>query len=293
MQELRCRASDLSGNLEDANVTFDQLKECLSPHDVKALSQRLWLLTQRQADLEHQLLMHVHLLEDRLEVQQVFNTRHARFMTWAQDLTSRFEKGLSGDSSGRLFNAEARAKRLEAEVAAEVTLKTREHNWLQSTGRNIIEATREPQQEPSNVPTDRNRADIEMLKVEIEYKILQLEETWEKLKHITALRTEKKAQISSTMEGLWKRIEEVKTWLTTTEKKLETPVIFEKSSKKFVDKLAKEHELIQKNIEQQSGNIGELLNLCEILLGDPGVQIAGVDTNEFEREVQALERRYP
>ena len=33
----------------------DELRECVSPTDIRAASQRLWLLRQRQADLEHRL----------------------------------------------------------------------------------------------------------------------------------------------------------------------------------------------------------------------------------------------
>ena len=33
----------------------DELRECVSPNDIRAASQRLWLLRQRQADLEHRL----------------------------------------------------------------------------------------------------------------------------------------------------------------------------------------------------------------------------------------------
>ena len=33
----------------------EELRECVSPADIRAASQRLWILRQRQADLEHRL----------------------------------------------------------------------------------------------------------------------------------------------------------------------------------------------------------------------------------------------
>lgn len=83
---LTARIPDLNKNIEQANLTFDQLKESLSHHDVKTLSQRLWLMTQRRDDLQHQLMLQINLLEDRLESYQLFNIRHARFLAWANDL---------------------------------------------------------------------------------------------------------------------------------------------------------------------------------------------------------------
>lgn len=89
-QALKDRVSNLSKKLEEANVTYDQLKECLSPHDLKRLCQRLWLITQRQGDLEHHLLLQILWLEDHLETQQSFILQHGRFMTWANDLIQRY-----------------------------------------------------------------------------------------------------------------------------------------------------------------------------------------------------------
>lgn len=89
-RDLKNRISNLSKNIDEANVTYDQLKECLSPHDMKMLSQRLWLISQRQGDLEHHLLLQILWLEDRLETQQAFNLRHGRFITWANDLLKRY-----------------------------------------------------------------------------------------------------------------------------------------------------------------------------------------------------------
>lgn len=58
--------------------------------DGKALSQRVWLLTQRQAETEHQLMVLIHTLEERAELVQAFLARAARFLTWGQDLLLRY-----------------------------------------------------------------------------------------------------------------------------------------------------------------------------------------------------------
>ena len=52
----------------------DELRECVSPNDIRAASQRLWLLRQRQADLEHRLEARYVMKQDRLRDPAFFCT---------------------------------------------------------------------------------------------------------------------------------------------------------------------------------------------------------------------------
>lgn len=259
---------------------------------MKMLSQRLWLITQRQGDLEHHLLLQILWLEDRLETQQAFNLRHARFLKWANDLIKRFNKNLLSDTTNKFLDNEARTKRLEAEVDIELNLKTREYNALHSMANNIIDLSKEDSQTRGKMkPLAQNRIDFEIMKADVEKKIKEIDDSWEQLKNFKCLRLGKKSKLMSTMKDLWKRIEDIKVWLASVEEKLGTPYVIEKSTKKCIDKLIKDHEVIQTDIEKQSGNIGEVLNLCELFLSDPAVDSNGIDSNELESEQKALEKR--
>lgn len=188
----------------------------------------------------------------------------------------RFDMSFSGTiSSPCLLDSEARAKRLEAEAKAEVNLKSRDFTWLQTTGRNIVD-------------TSPPRAGAT---VDVETRLDVVTALWERLNSLASIRAEKRARLAQTKDELSKRLEELRVWLSGIETALEAPLVLERGSKKAVDKLLKEYEGLQRRVETQSGNVGEVLNLCELLLQDPTVDSLGVDTGEFAAAVQAIERR--
>ncbi|KAK6640340.1 hypothetical protein RUM44_012027 [Polyplax serrata] len=290
---LKDRVSNLSKKLEEANVTYDQLKECLSPHDLKRLCQRLWLITQRQGDLEHHLLLQILWLEDHLETQQSFNLQHGRFMTWANDLIQRFHKNSAVEPTNKFLDIDTRTKRLETEVQVEMNLKNREYNALHSMANNIIHLSKDSNHTMGKMkPASQNRIDYEIMKADVERKIKEIDDVWDQLKNLKVLRLERKSKLITTMQDLLKRMEDMKTWLGSVEQKIDEPVVFEKNNKKCLDKLVKDHEVIQEDIEKQSGNVGEVLNLCELFLADPAVDGNGIDTSDFELTQKALEKRW-
>ena len=66
---------DVTKNLEELGVTQEQLKECVSPADIKTINQKVWLLWQCQGDLDHHLAVLCHQLEEKLGMRTMFDTR--------------------------------------------------------------------------------------------------------------------------------------------------------------------------------------------------------------------------
>lgn len=270
------RISNLSGTLQELGVTGDQLKETISVQDGKAITQRLWLLNQRQADVEHQLTVKMHLLEERIELGHVFLARASRFLTWGQDLLVKFESNLIGTTGMPcLLDSELRIKRLEAETKAEINLKSRELLWLQTTANSINDT--------SDAQTGAT--------LEVKHRLEQVNELWERLNSLSTIRLEKKTKIIRTKDELTRRLEELRVWLSGVENSLNAPLVLERGSKKAVDKLLKDHEQLNLSIQAQSPNFGEVLNLCDMLLQDPTVDALGIDTGDFQAAVQTVERR--
>lgn len=157
---------------------------------------------------------------------------------------------------------------------------------------NIIDLSKEECQEKDKVMSSgQNRIDYEIMKSDVQKKMHEMDKLWDQLKNLKGLRVERKSKLTTTMKDLWKRLEEIKQWLISVEGKLEAPMVIEKNNKKCIDKLIKDHEAIQIDIEKQSGNVGEVLNLCELFLNDPTVDASGIDTAELEATQQALEKR--
>lgn len=215
------------------------------------------------------------------------------FKTFSFCVFVRFEKNSSLDSTNRLLDFETKAKRLEAEVQIEMNLKNREYNALQQMADSIIDLSKGDGPARGKMkPPDQNRIDYEIMKADVKKKMDEVNKKWNHLKNLKCLRLEKKSKLTSTMKDLLKRMNDIKEWLTVIEGKLEEPYTVEKCSKKCIDKLLKEHEVVQTEIENQSGNVGEVLNLCELFVNDTPAEANGIDTNELESLQKALEKRW-
>jgi len=192
------------------------------------------------------------------------------------DIFFRYNANMTGTFGGHcLLNAEARAKRLESEAKAEVSLKIRDYNWLQSTGQTIIDNN------PSKTSTQIN----------VKKRLTEISALWERLNGLSNLRAEKRTSLTQFKSELGRRLEEIRVWLSGVETALEAPMVLEKGSKKAVDKVLKQYDAIQLDVQKQSSNVGEVLNLCELLLQDPMIDCLGLDNGEFASAVQAVERR--
>lgn len=76
------------------------------------------------------------------------------------------------------------------------------------------------------------------------------------------------------------------------ELQLAKPLIFEATTKDVLDKKLDEHDKLKKCIEKESGNIGEVLNLCELLLSDAELWKTHFPTENITAAVQNVEKRW-
>lgn len=95
-----------------------------------------------------------------------------------------------------------------------------------------------------------------------------------------------------TMHGLEERVVQIRVWLHGIELELSKPLRFESTANSAFDKVIHDNEKIQRSIEKESGNIGEVLNLCEILVNDMTTWGANIDINPLSTAVESLERRW-
>ncbi|XP_049790158.1 muscle-specific protein 300 kDa-like [Schistocerca nitens] len=267
LKELRTQLADRTADLESLGVTLEQLKECAAPQDMKAATQRAWLLWQAQADLEHQLTLLCHRLEERIGLRTLFDTRQSRFMTWASEVEARLERSSTAD-------AEEVLRRLETELQAEVALKRREAEWLTRTGRELL-AEMDTNADP-----------------ELKERVERVETRWRELQDLGRSRAARLAELLQTMSQLELRLAELRAWLHQVESKLATPLVFETCSKETVDQKLREHEELQKAIEKQSSNVGEVLNLCELLLTNCEACKATINTESITIATDMLEQRW-
>lgn len=278
LHRARTRLAGLTKDLEQLGITQEQLKECVSPSDMKTVNQRMWLLWHQQSDLDHQLAILCHQLEEKLGVRSMFEARQSRFITWSKELEKRLEQD-DVLSTTEIKDPEEILRKLETELEAEMSLKEREYKWLINTGKELVASCGD---EYSDVVAKQN----------IQTRTNEVLERWQYLQNLGKTRTDKINAMIQTMTTLEQRIAEIRAWLTQIEAQLSKPVIFKDASKPTIDEQLQEHDVLKKSIEKESGNIGEVLNLCELLLSDADLWKTYFTTENITTAVQNLEKRW-
>lgn len=278
LQRARTRLAGLTKDLEQLGITQEQLKECVSPSDMKTVNQRMWLLWHQQSDLDHQLAILCHQLEEKLGIRSMFEARQSRFIGWTKELEKRFEQD-DVLSTTEIKDPEEILRKLETELEAEMSLKEREYKWLVNTGKELVASCGD---EYSDVVAKQN----------IQTRTNEVFERWEYLHNMGKTRTDKIQDMIQTMTTLEQRIAEIRAWLTQIEGQLSKPVVFKDTSKSTIDEQLQEHDRLRKSIEKESGNIGEVLNLCELLLSDADLWKTYFTTENITTAVQNLEKRW-
>lgn len=276
LREQRKALTQLTPELEAVNVMEEELKECVSPADMKSIRQTVWILWQQEADLDNQLALLINRIEDRLTLKSTFDSKHDRLMQWMDSVEDR----LDNESHNSVSDPEEILRRLEKEVQSEIVSREREKEWLLSCGHELLTFY---DAESANDQRNRN---------EIQAKIDLTIDSWERLKLLCKSRSSKIHDLKLTMLRLEERIAAIRAWLYQMEVGLSRPLVFASTSNEAFEKLIQEHEKHQRAIEKESSNVGEVLNLCEMLLSDVDTWKAHFNTNALTNSVQSLERRW-
>ena len=266
----QARLSSMTADLESLGVITEQLRECLSPSDMKALHQQRSLLCQQHGELEHQAALLVYRLEERCGLYDRWRGRLSRFLAWTDETEVRIQMSDSMATN----EPEETLKRLECELQAEIALKQREVSWLQATGQDLIQVAEEEER-------DRLQRSLD-----------EANERWDRLLATGKARATKLVDLMRTMATLERRINELRTWLASVESQLSETFVIEDIAQSCIDKKLEDHDHLQKDIEAESGNIGEVLNLCGILLGDCDAWKASFNTDAIRSGMEGLERRW-
>ncbi|KOB67216.1 Nesprin-1, partial [Operophtera brumata] len=271
--ELRTKIIKTETQIETLSVIQEQLKECLSPQDIRLVNQRVWHLRQQRADLEHQLSIIIHRLRERLEIYSMFDTRLIKFTEW---LTAAEERLVSADSRDAL-DPQDLIRRITADVHAETAMKEREFEWLGETGESLVE---------------RSKKDEKSYSKNAGKKLKDAQERWYRLKETGKARVAKIDELLRTIEQLEERLTEIRTRLHGVEGRLAAPVVLERLTTAAVDDKVKDRDHIHREVESESGKVGDALNLCELVLGDADVVRVKPDLRNLRTGRDIVERKW-
>lgn len=276
LRSQRVKITNLLPDLEKISVIQEELKECISPNDMKTIRQMVWILWQQQAELDLQLSALINQIEERLQLSAIFLAKCERLMQWMDSV----EKRLDTESRSRLRDPEDLLRRLEKELDSEIGLREREKEWLLLNGNELLTFY------ATNTTNDKQQ------RTEIQNKLKLIVDRWERLKYLCKSRSKKIHDLKTTMLRLEERIAQIRSWLYQMEVDLSVPLSFESAKEDAIKKVNQEHDNQQRAIEKQSSNVGEVLNLCEMLLSDVDTWKAQFNTETLQSAVQSLDRRW-
>lgn len=276
LRSQRIRLNNLTTELEAISVIQEELKECVSPFDMKTIRQMVWILWQQQADLDQQLQTIINQIEERLSLTAIFLAKYERLMQWMDSI----EKRMDSDSTSMLCDPEDLVRHLEKELRSEMEIREREREWLLSNGRELMSFY------SANTKDDNEK------RYEVQIKLDNVVDRWERLKYLCKSRSNKIHDLKMTMIRLEERIAAMKSWLHIMEIKIGEPLVFESSEQNVIEERLHDHDQLQRAIESESSNVGEVLNLCEMLLSDVDTWKAHFNTTTLATATENLERRW-
>lgn len=276
LRRQRLRIHGLTPDLEAISVIQEELKECVSPADMKTISQMVWILWQQEADLDQQLSSLINQIEERLSLNAIFLAKYERLMQWMDSV----EERLDNESHSVLRDPEELIRRLEKDLQSEISLREREKEWLLSSARELLTFY------AGDSENDREH------RTEIQKKSDSIVDRWERLRILCKSRSNKIHDLKVTMLRLEERIAAIRAWLYTMEVDLSKPLVFASADNSAFDNVIQEHDKLQRAIEKESSNVGEVLNLSEMLLSDVDTWKAHFKTSTLTAAVENLERRW-
>ncbi|CAG4999316.1 unnamed protein product [Parnassius apollo] len=274
--ELRKKIDKTENQIEALSVIQEQLKECLSPQDIRIVNQKVWQMRQQRADLEHQLSILIHRLQERLEIYTIFDSRLSRFSEWMTTLESRLESS-SSSSEVSALDPQDLIRRINSDIQAETAIKEREYEWLAQTGSSLI---------------DISKKDEKSYSKNISKQLKDVQERWQKLQETGRSRIAKINELLETISQLEERLTEIRLKLHSIESKLSASVVIEYLSTKVVDEKFQDRDEIHKNIEDESSEVGETLNLCELVFNDPDVLKGNFDLRNLRTGVDIVDKKW-
>lgn len=276
LHQQRSILSNLSADLETLNVMQEELKECLCPSNMKIIRRTVYVFWQQQADMDQQIAYLINEIDERLTMSDLFYEKYERFMQWMDGIESR----LNNETCGALQDPEIYLRRLEKDLQTECSLREREKEWLLTSGRELLTFF------GTNTDNDKKQ------RSEIKRKLDILVVRWEHIKNLCKTKSNKIHDLKLTMQRLEERVAALRSWMHQIEIELSRPLEFASSANSAFDKLIHDHDKIQRSIEKESGNVGEVLNLCEMLLSDMNTRKDHIDTNSLSIAADGLDRMW-
>lgn len=276
LRDLRIKINGLTSELESINVIQEELKECVSPHDMKAIRQIVWIRMQQQADIDLQLANLINHIEEQISLRVIFDQKYEKLNGWLKDMENRIKENHYNLTQDPEKSVKCQLK----DLGNEIELKEREKERLMATGRELLTYY------AGDSTNDKNNRD------EVQIMIDNILQQWELVKLQIKTKSQRMNDIRQTIISLEERIAVIRARLFQTEMELSKPLMFSSSEQSSYNEKEKEFNVLKREIEKESGTVGEILNHCTLLLVDEDTWNVNYNTASLSEAAESLENRW-
>uniref|UniRef100_A0A182NEB0 KASH domain-containing protein n=1 Tax=Anopheles dirus TaxID=7168 RepID=A0A182NEB0_9DIPT len=272
MKNHHVRLNTVRANLGEVGQLQEELKACISMFDVQRLHKHVWMLCQFFNKLEQRIVLLVKRTEEVSRNRKIFMEHYQSLAEWMQMFESKLNDSNKYDSCS---DDQEFIRGMEESMRQELVLKECEKDWLTTMGKDLL----------MHCSTAEEKAEI-MNPME------KLNSQWDYMCNLCNNRTLKISEIGVTMHTLETRIAEIKAWMATIEHELRMPFVMDSLAKSKLDELLDDYEKLQRSIEGNSGNVAEVLNLCEMLFIDVQSWNIHINRRSVQNDAKDLDWRW-
>jgi nesprin-1 len=253
VQQLQHHIDELNADKDIVRLeqSYQQLQQCINLGQARNLNQIIWMLQQKRHDLIHEYKSLQCNIGERDNLRASFFMVCLQFCEWIAKNHEKLQSVHSGLDI--MFH---KTNYLEA-----LNVRENEKAWIFQTANQLMTLYNQDSK----------------ICAEIQEKIDQVAESWSSLQNlydsqyaVTSMSlissaTDDTDPKFSTIHSLEIRINEIREWLIEKQKQVCLPFRFELVSDMEFNDYILEQESLQKCLEKESGGIGEVLNLCEMI----------------------------
>lgn len=266
------RLNTVRANLEEVGQVQEELKACISMFDVQRLHKRVWTLWQIFSKLEQRIVLQVKRSEEVSRNRKLFLEHYHSLTEWMRLFENKLNDTNKYESC---TDDQVFIRSMEESMRQELALKECEKDWLTSMGKDLL----------AHCSTAEEHT-------EIMNHLEKLHAQWDYLWQLCDSRAQKISEIEVTMRSLELRIAELRAWMETIERELRMPFAVDSLEKTNLDRLLDDYEKLQRSIEGNSGNVAEVLNLCEMLFIDVQSWNVHINRRSIQNDAKDLDWRW-
>lgn len=272
---------EIKTDVDNLNALKDEMKDYVSPYDIKMMRQSIWILWQQYTDLNHEYSLLINQIEERICLQTEFIIRYENLMLWLNKTERRLiEVSTQNYRGSGISENDPYMKQYANNMLEDIALKEYDRKWIQSVGNELLMFYSSEQ----NYDSPEN--------IDIECKLANMNTKWNNIKVLYDSRSRKINEVKATYYNLEARIAEIRSWLFETEKNLLKPFTFEEPNKASFENQLLEYEKIQRSVENNSANVAEILNLSEMVLSELRSLDMDMNVKNLELAISNIEYRW-